>query len=61
MKNGEKIYNKIEEIPTWAQDAIKKAITAGVLKGTGEGLGLTLTEIKMIVWLDRCKCMDFKD
>ena len=61
MKNGEKIYNKLDDIPEWALSSIQKAITTGVLKGTGDGLGLTLTEIKMIVWLDRCKCMDFME
>ena len=61
MKNGEKIYNKIDELPEWAVASVQKAIITGILKGTGEGLGLTMTEIKMIVWLDRCKCMDFVD
>lgn len=61
MKNGEKVYNKVEEMPEWARNSISKAIATGVLRGTGEGLGLTITEIKMIVWLDRCKCMDFVD
>lgn len=60
-KNGEKIYDTIDDIPEWAESSIRKAITTGILKGTGEGLGLTMTEIKMIVWLDRCKCMDFID
>lgn len=53
-KYGYKIYNEFDEIPKWAKDSIKKAIDAKVLKGTDEGLGLTLTEIKTIVWLDRC-------
>lgn len=61
MKNGERIYNKMDEIPSWAKDSVQKAITTGILKGTGEGLGLTLTEIKMLVWMDRAKCMDFLD
>ena len=51
----------MDEIPSWAKDSVQKAITTGILKGTGEGLGLTLTEIKMLVWMDRAKCMDFLD
>lgn len=53
-KYGYKVYNEFDEIPNWAKDSIQKAIKTGILKGTGEGLGLTLTEIKTIVWLDRC-------
>lgn len=58
---GYEIYNKIEELPQWAKESVQKAIDVGVLKGTGNGLGLTPTEVKMIVWLDRCKCLDFCD
>lgn len=61
MENyGTKIYNEIEELPAWAVSSVKRAINAGVLKGVGttvDGeikLGLTQTEVKMIVWLDRC-------
>ena len=61
MENyGTKIYNEIEELPAWAVDSIKKAINVGILKGVGTNidgtikLGLTQTEVKMIVWLDRC-------
>lgn len=53
-KYGYKIYNEFEEIPKWAKDSVKKAIDTKILKGTDEGLGLTLTEIKTLVWLDRC-------
>ena len=61
MENyGTKIYNEIEELPAWAVDSVKKAINVGILKGVGTNengtikLGLTQTEVKMIVWLDRC-------
>lgn len=52
-------YEKIEDVPEWGRESIKKALDVGVLKGTGTGLGLTETEVKMLVWLDRCKCLDF--
>ncbi len=58
-KYGYELYNKMEELPAWAKESVQKAIDVGVLKGTGSGLGLTYTELKMIVWLDRCKCLDF--
>ena len=32
-----KIYNKIEDCPTWAQPYVKKAMSRGILKGIGEG------------------------
>ena len=57
-KYGYKVYNEFDEIPSWAKDSITKSINAGILKGTGDGLGLTLTEIKTIVWLDRCGLFD---
>ena len=46
-------------MPDWAKASVQKAIDTGVLKGTGDGLGLNRTELKMIVWLDRAKCLDF--
>jgi len=54
MKEPE-IYRTIEDVPDWAVSSIKKAITAGILKGeSDEYLGLTRTETKVLVWLDRC-------
>lgn len=52
-KCGYEIYNTMEELPDWAKESITKAMEANVLKGTGKGLGLTLTEIKVLVWMDR--------
>jgi len=52
-------YETIEEVPEWGRASVQKAIDLGILKGTGNGLGLIETEVKMIVWLDRCKCLDF--
>ena len=41
-----KIYNKVEEIPDWAQPTIRKLVAKGVLLGGGTG-GLYLTEAQM--------------
>ena len=57
---GYKIYNTLIEVPDWARPSCEKAIIANVLRGTGSGLGLNDTELKMIVWLDRCGCFDEK-
>ena len=52
-------YNKIEEIPEWGKEAVQEAINKGVLKGTGENeLGLTETELKVLVWMFRAKVFD---
>ena len=53
-----KKYETIEELPDWAVGSIKKAIEKGILKGTGEGLGITETEVKVLCWLDRCGLFD---
>lgn len=51
-------YETIDEIPAWGQEAISKALKVGVLKGTGKGLGLTETEVKVLVWMDRAGMLD---
>lgn len=52
-------YETIDEVPSWGKESVEKALSTGVLKGTGRGLGLTETEVKMLVWMDRAKCLDF--
>lgn len=48
------IYNYIDEnMPEWARASVQKAIDKGILSGTGSGLGLSDTDLKTIVWLDR--------
>ena len=42
------IYNKLEEIPDYAKEAIKHYIDNGSLKGTGYGLNLTLDMIRIL-------------
>lgn len=58
-KYGYKVYDSYDELPNWSKDSIDKALKLGILKGTGDNkLGLTLTEVKTIVWLDRCGLFD---
>lgn len=52
-------YETIDEVPAWGKESVKKALDTGILKGTGKGLGLTETELKVLVWMDRAKCLDF--
>ena len=48
------IYNYIDEnMPEWAHAAVKWAVDNGIVKGTGEGLGLTDQDLKYITWLYR--------
>lgn len=48
------IYNYIDKnMPEWAHAAVKWAVDNGVVKGTGEGLGLTDQDLKYITWLYR--------
>ena len=49
-----KIYNKVEEMPEWAQDAVQDLIDDGTIEGVGGGdLGMTLADIRLAVWLWR--------
>lgn len=52
-------YETIDEVPEWGKESVKKALNLGILKGTGKGLGLNETELKVLVWMDRAKCLDF--
>lgn len=46
----EKVYNKLEDLPAWAQPAIKHLVDRGYLSGdTAGNLGLTETAVKVFV------------
>lgn len=46
-------YNKIEEVPDYAKDTIKKLAQSGFLKGTDEGFNLSEDMIRIFVIMDR--------
>lgn len=49
MKNP-MIYNYIDDnMPEWAREAVQKAVDKGILKGEGEGLNLTYSDLRTIV------------
>lgn len=44
------IYNYVDDnMPSWAKDAVQAAINKGIIKGEGEGLGLTYSDLRAIV------------
>lgn len=46
-------YNKVEELPAWAKDAVNAWVKNGVLKGDENGLDLSSDMLRMIVMLYR--------
>lgn len=43
------IYNKVEDIPEWAMEAIQYYLDMGALKGTDKGLQLTYNMLRLLV------------
>lgn len=44
------IYNYIDEnMPQWAHEAVQAAVDRGIIKGEGDGLGLTYADLRGIV------------
>ncbi len=44
-----KVYNTLEEVPSWARKDLSELVDKGVLKGTDEGLNLTLSDIRLLI------------
>ena len=54
MAKVEKIYNSVDEMPEWAQEAVQELVDDGTIEGVGGGdLGMTLADIRLAVWLWR--------
>ena len=49
----DKVYDTIDEIPEWAQDAVQRRMELGILNGTGMGLGLSFDLLRQFVLADR--------
>lgn len=49
VKDADKVYNSVDELPSWAKPEIQEAIDLGILKGTGEGLGLTPEKLNSVL------------
>ena len=48
-----KKFNTIDEIPEWGKATIQRLVDSGLLKGTGEGLGISEDMLRILVILDR--------
>ena len=46
-------YNTMDEVPSWAKATVQKMLDKDLLKGDGEGLGLTNDMLRTFVILDR--------
>ncbi len=51
-------YDNVEDMPEWAQPTIQKLIDKGILRGTGEGLDLSLDMIRIFVINDNAGVYD---
>ena len=59
LSKREMIYNYIDDnMPEWARESVQKAVSKKIILGTGDGLGLTMTDLKCIVREDRCGMYD---
>lgn len=59
LSKPEMIYNYIDDnMPEWARDSVQKGVDKKIILGTGNGLGLTMTDLKCIVREDRCGLYD---
>ncbi|MDO5399146.1 MAG: S-layer homology domain-containing protein, partial [bacterium] len=48
------IYNYIDDnMPEWARESVQWCVDKGIIKGTGEGLGLDDKDLKYCVVLHR--------
>lgn len=54
-----KLYKKVEEMPSWAQPAARKAIRNGYIKRNAAGeAGVWEPSLQALVWLDRAGLLD---
>jgi len=53
FKGGLTVYQKMEQVPEWAQKTIQKLTERQLLLGDGEGLNLTSDMTRLLVILDR--------
>ena len=52
-KYRDKVYNTVEEVPSWGKETVNKLIARGILKGNEKGLDLSYTLLRLIVINDR--------
>ena len=48
------VFNYFDEnFPSWAKDTVQNAVDKGIVKGTENGLGLTMQDIKALCFIER--------
>lgn len=47
------VYNTVAEVPEWGRATVQRLVNAGALEGTGVGLGLSHTMLRLLVINDR--------
>ena len=53
------VYNYIDDnMPKWARPTVKKLVEKGVIRGDENGLGLTESDLRHLVWNDRAGLYD---
>ncbi len=50
---AEPVYRTLEEVPAWGREAVRRRLDAGALQGTGKGLDLTRTMVRLWTVEDR--------
>ena len=55
MARQNPIYNRLQDVPDYWREDIQALVEAGVIKGDGDGLGLSRTEAKMAVIMKRMR------
>lgn len=49
----EPVWEKLEDVPAWGRETVKKLIERGVIEGTGKGLGLNFDQLRILVINDK--------
>lgn len=57
-KYSERVYEKLEDVPEWGKNTVKKLISKGVLRGDTVSLELTYTLLRVLVINDRMGIYD---
>ena len=49
----EPVYNTVEDVPAWGRDLVQRLVDEKVIQGSGAGFGITLSMLRMLVFMDR--------
>ena len=54
-----KLYHQVEEMPSWAREAARKAIDAGIIRKDEAGaVNVWEQNLQPLVWMDRVGLLD---